>query len=174
MYTYVHIMYTYVHLGTLMYTYVHLCTLMYTYMYTYVHIMYTCVNLSQKHAATTQTLPETTQTLRIHCRMRKEPATKWTRRSYTCTPPVRYGTVPYRTIWYRTVPYHMVPYRTGWRPPYGRQHCSKSATLGSVTNDSKATASVLYWYGSYPTITQLQDSGSAPALDQLRNVQKVA
>ena len=44
--------------------------------------------------------------------------------------------------------------------------------MDEVTNDSKATVPVLYWYGNYPTLTESQvsdilDSGSAPALNQL-------
>jgi hypothetical protein len=40
------------------------------------------------------------------------------------------------------------------------------------TNDSKATVSVLYWYGNYPTLTEpslydFLDSGLAPAPGQL-------
>ena len=43
--------------------------------------------------------------------------------------------------------------------------------LRCLTNDSKATVSVLYWYGNYPTLTEhvsdFLDSGLALALGQI-------
>ena len=47
----------------------------------------------------------------------------------------------------------------------------------SLTNDSKATVSVLYWYGNYPTLTESQvsdflDPGSVLALSQLFRLDK--
>ena len=43
--------------------------------------------------------------------------------------------------------------------------------LHCLTNDSKATVSVLYWYGNYPTLTEhvsdFLDSGLALALGQI-------
>ena len=46
-----------------------------------------------------------------------------------------------------------------WRP-------QASTSKNQVTNDSKATVSVLYWYGNYPNLTeQVSDFlGSGPAL----------
>ena len=42
----------------------------------------------------------------------------------------------------------------------------RRASTGLLTNDSKATVSVLYWYGNYPNLTeQVSDFlGSGPAL----------
>ena len=49
----------------------------------------------------------------------------------------------------------------------GHTPCGRPrASTGLVTNDSKATVSVLYWYGNYPNLTeQVSDFlGSGPAL----------
>ena len=44
--------------------------------------------------------------------------------------------------------------------------CSDTSILLLVTNDSKATVSVLYWYGNYPTLTEHVSDflGPGPAL----------
>ena len=65
-------------------------------------------------------------------------------------------------------PWIAMLWRTGRSVRCGWRHASR----GLVTNDSKATVSVLYWYGNYPTQTgppgpDFLEPGLALALDQL-------